>query len=83
MLGYFRPYGRQYDTLHAVFDEIVILFTMDLLLFSSDPNLDVGKRIELGWGMMALLTFSILWGQGALLITNCLQAKNFVKRKYL
>ena len=83
MLGYFRPLGGQIDTLHSIFDEIVILFTMDLLLFSSDPTLAPEKRIELGWGMMALLTFSIIWGQGVLLVGNCLKAKQFLKLKFL
>lgn len=49
MIGYFRPLKSKYDTLHAIFDEIVILATMDLLIFSSDPALDPLKRLELGW----------------------------------
>lgn len=61
MLGYFRPLKSKYDTLHALFDEIVILAIMDLLIFSSDPALDPLNRLELGWGIIGLLTFSIIW----------------------
>lgn len=48
-------------------NEFVILIVMDMLLFASDPSLDLDQRLFIGYGIIGILGTSIFLGQGSLL----------------
>ena len=70
LLGYQHPFlvvRRNYTEIAA---EFVILIVLDLLMFSSDPAVDVDGRMSIGWAIIGTLGLSIAFSQGSLIIST-------------
>ena len=61
-LGFNKPSNHQSLNRRGIFDEYMILLVTDSLLVSSDPNLDVEARENLGSGLIGLLGVAIFVG---------------------
>ena len=61
-LGFNKPSTDQSLNRRGIFNEYIIIFVTDSLLVSSDPNLDVDARENLGWLLIGLLGAVILVG---------------------
>ena len=70
LLGYVHPFSVVRRNYHEIFSESVIIIILDLLMFSSDPNVDVDSRMLIGWAIIVVLGISIAISQGSLIITS-------------
>ena len=71
LLGNVHPFSVVSRNYSSLIGEFVILIIMDLLLFSSDPSLDLDQRIFIGYGIMGILGISIVMSQGSLMYSVC------------
>ena len=65
LLGFFHPYKAISENYVRLAHETVTLSICDLLLVSSIP-IDPEARTEIGWGIIGILSLSILVSQGML-----------------
>ena len=84
ILGSAHPYEDIKRNYITILNEFVIVVVADLMLFSSDPNLDGSARNNLGWGIIGVLGLSIIYSQGSLFygaIKNLyIQTRNYYTR---
>ena len=71
VLGSAHPMIPIRDNYKNIVNEAVILFILDMLLFSSDPNIDVPARGKIGWAMIVVLGLSLVQSQGSLILDSC------------
>ena len=68
LLGNAHPFSEVSRNYTSLISEFAIIVVMDLLLISSDPALDIDRRILFGYAMIAILACTIILSQGSLLI---------------
>ena len=59
VLGMSHPFKRVSLNYWTIMSESVIIWIMDLLLFSSDPLIETHSRIKIGYAMIAILGLSL------------------------
>ena len=59
VLGMSHPFKRISLNYWTIMSESVIIWIMDLLLFSSDPMIETSDRKELGYSMIVILAVSL------------------------
>ena len=67
LLGNAHPFSTVSRNYTSLISEFVIIIITDLLLISSDPDLDLYWRIDFGYGMIAILACTIILSQGSLM----------------
>ena len=82
IFGNAHPYTERAKSRLGMLTEFVILLVIDVLLCSSNPGLDVSARSYLGWTVIAILSLSMAYTQGSILIGNCKKTKLICKRAY-
>ena len=80
LLGSYHPFKVVSRNYKEILSEFVIIVVMDLLLFSSDPALDVNSRALLGWAVIGIMGLSIIFSQGSLMVSIC---KDACRKLYL
>ena len=71
LLGNVHPFSVVSRNYSSLISEFAIHIIMDLLLFSSDPSLDLEQRIFIGHGIMGVLCTTIAMSQGSLMYSVC------------
>ena len=82
IFGNAHPYSETAKNRLGMLTEFVILLVIDVLLCSSNPGLDVSARSYLGWTVIAILSLTMAYTQGLILIGNCKKTKLSCKRAY-
>ena len=77
VLGMKHPLIGLKENYKQIASEGMILFTIDLLLFSSDPAIDPDDRPYIGWSMIVLVGSYLLLSQGSLLYSA---VRNFIMK---
>lgn len=68
VLGLLHPIQEVRKNYAEIANEVVIIFIMDLLMFSSDTNLPPSNRSLIGFCMIAVLLLSMLYNYGSILL---------------
>ena len=79
LAGFVRPFKKSFVQL---LDEYVALIVLDLLFFSTDPNLNPYIRLHIGWQLIAILGLSIAFNQGSLLVKSVLRLRRVCRFKW-
>ena len=74
LLGTAHPFKVVRRNYKELIGEFVIICVMDLLLFSSDPAINVESRAILGWAIIVILGLSIIFSQGSLMVNVFMEA---------
>ena len=61
ILGFAHPYADMQKNRVGMVSEFVILLVLDILLCTSDPALEVNARTKLGFIVIAILMFYVLY----------------------
>ena len=59
LLGNKHPFRVVRRNYHELASEAVIIVVLDLLMFSSDPAVDLVSRMMIGWAIISILGLSI------------------------
>ena len=80
VLGSAHPHKIVRNNYKEIGNESVIIITMDLLLFSSDPTVSPENRAFIGYAMIAILGISLLFSHGSLIAGTIQNIKQACKR---
>ena len=81
-IGAYHPKRVQRQNYYDIASEVVIIFTLDLLLISSDPVIDAEAKFGIGVAIVALITLQILFSFGSIIISNLKNLKLYILRCY-